>query len=325
MEQYRSAQRFGVSVVCLTLLFRILELGLPGKAVSLLKALPETSNIQTDAVREARHSSFPFPQESSAPMDYVPEPSLPVFLPEQAAEMDIRNTGGKEADYAALLTRPLSWQLAGTEPRVLILHTHTTESYEPGTAGYAQTAPYRTLDEAYNMLCIGDALAEALEAAGIPTVHDREFHDYPSYNSAYTQARKAIQANMQAHPGILLVLDLHRDAAGEGGRQLGTHVTVAGRETAQLMTVLGVGRSGLENPRWEDNLSLALKLQLLLEAQAPGITRPLSLRPQRFNQDLAPYTLLIEVGTAGNTQEEALRATRLLADALIRLKAGTQG
>ena len=108
MEQYRSAQRFGVSVVCLTLLFRILELGLPGKAVSLLKALPETSNIQTDAVREARHSSFPFPQESSAPMDYVPEPSLPVFLPEQAAEMDIRNTGGKEADYAALLTRPLS-------------------------------------------------------------------------------------------------------------------------------------------------------------------------------------------------------------------------
>ena len=156
-------------------------------------------------------------------------------------------------------------------------------------------------------------------------MHDREFHDYPSYNSAYTQARKAIQANMQAHPGILLVLDLHRDAAGEGGRQLGTHVTVAGRETAQLMTVLGVGRSGLENPRWEDNLSLALKLQLLLEAQAPGITRPLSLRPQRFNQDLAPYTLLIEVGTAGNTQEEALRATRLLADALIRLKAGTEG
>ena len=258
-------------------------------------------------------------------MDYVPEPSLPVFLPEQAAEMDIRNTGGKEADYAALLTRPLRWQLAGTEPRVLILHTHTTESYEPGTAGYAQTAPYRTLDEAYNMLRIGDALAEALEAAGIPTVHDREFHDYPSYNSAYNQARKAIQANMQAHPGILLVLDLHRDAAGEGGRQLGTHVTVAGRETAQLMTVLGVGRSGLENPRWEDNLSLALKLQLLLEAQAPGITRPLSLRPQRFNQDLAPYTLLIEVGTAGNTQEEALRATRLLANALIRLKAGTQG
>lgn len=324
MEQYRGAQRFGVSVVCLTLLFRILELGLPMKAVSLLKTPPETSKIQTDAAREARHFSFSFPIESSPPMDYVPEPPLPVFSPEQAAQVEVANTGGKEADYAALLAQPLQWQLADAEPTVLILHTHTSESYERGSSDYTETAAYRTLDEQYNILSIGDCLAQALEAEGIRTVHDRQFHDYPSYNSAYSDARKAIQANLEENPGILLVLDIHRDAAEDGGKQLSTHVTVDGRRSAQLMAVLGVGRSGLENPRWEDNLSLALKLQLTLESQTPGITRPISLRAQRFNQDLAPYTLLIEVGAAGNTREEALLAAQHLAEAIIQLKDGTE-
>ena len=130
---------------------------------------------------------------------------------------------------------------------------------------------------------------------------------------------------LQELTGILLALDLHRDAAeNNGGQQLPTAITVDGQRCARLMTVLGAGRSGLENRRWQDNLSLALKLQVQLEQAAPGITRPISLRPQRFNQDLVPFSLLVEVGSAGDTLEEALRAADLLAACIISLQNGSQ-
>ena len=91
-----------------------------------------------------------------------------------------------------------------------------------------------------------------------------------------------------------------------------------------LMLVLGLGNTGLPNERWKDNLSLALKLQATLEGQAPGICRPISLRSQRFNQDLAPHALLAEVGAAGDSHEEALVAAEQLAKALAVLKYGTE-
>lgn len=317
MEQYRVSRRFGVWVICLTLLFRILEMGLPQRLAGRLRVA--SPNIQTDAGREARRFLFPYPIESAPPAGTEPEPLT--FAPEQAEGIARTNTSAMQPDYGALLAQPLSWSLTGEQPAVLIVHTHTSESYNPSGGAYVQTGAYRTLDEDCNMLSIGDRLAQRLEAAGIGVVHDREFHDYPSYNSAYANARKTITAILEEEPTILLVLDLHRDAVEDGGRQLTTQMEIGGTDCARLMTVLGVGRSGLENPRWQENLSLALKLQLTLEHQAPGITRPLSLRPQRFNQDLAACSLLIEVGTAGDTHAAALAAADRLADALITLTA----
>ena len=71
------------------------------------------------------------------------------------------------------------------------------------------------------------------------------------------------------------------------------------------------------------NMALAAKLHAVLESSAPGITRPISLRAQRFNQDLSSGAMLIEVGSAGNTLEQSLIAADCLADALISLSHGT--
>lgn len=320
MDTSLQTRKFSAWIIGLTLVFRLFELGLPLRAVRTLASSP--SNIQTNAGRETWRFSFPFPIESAPPMDAFPEPTLPSF--DRSTPVEVKNTSGKAPDIPALLTAPLEWSLAGDHPTVLILHSHTSESYERGTLSYAETAAYRTLDEGYNMLAVGDRVAQRLEDAGIGVIHDREFHDYPSYNSAYSSARKSIQAQLKAHPGIMLVLDLHRDAAEEDGQQLPTAITVEGQPCAQLMTVLGVGRNGLPNERWKENLSLALKLQVQLERTTPGITRPISLRPQRFNQDLAPYTLLIEMGSAGDTLEQALRAADLLAAGILSLENGSQ-
>lgn len=325
VDAYRSARQFGISVILLTMLFRLFETGLPQKL------LPPNS-IREDRETELLVRSFsfgqprllPFIAESPPPTSVPREPEKREFSEEDAAVIALSNASDKEPALEALLAAPLEWSLGGMEPSVLILHTHTTESYEPGEEHYPETAPYRTLEEEHNMLSIGSRVAEILEAAGISVVHDRKLHDYPSYSGAYNHARKAIRAMGQEHPGIRIVLDLHRDASEGTGGQLRTAAEIDGQPGAQLMFVVGCGNAGLKHPRWEENLSLALKLQVLLEKRSPGICRPISLRNQRYNQDLSPGALLVEVGAAGNTREEALLAAQALAEAIICLKNGTK-
>jgi hypothetical protein len=48
-----------------------------------------------------------------------------------------------------------------------------------------------------------------------------------------------------------------------------------------------------------------------------------NLRRERFNQDLGPGALLIEVGAAGNSRAEALAAAEILAEGIIALWEGS--
>jgi stage II sporulation protein P len=227
-------------------------------------------------------------------------------------------------DAQKLLLQPLQWQLQAEIPTVLIIHTHGSESYtaQPGQ-DYAKSGDYRTLDTDYNMIALGDYLATLLEAAGIRCIHDRTLHDYPSYNSAYGNSRSAAQAYLQQYPGIRLVLDLHRDAVLlSDGSQYTPIVTVAGEQVARMMLVVGSDGSGMHHPHWRENLATAVKLQALLERQAPGITRPTLLRAQRFNHDLSNGALIVEIGAAGNTLQQAMAAVPYLAEAIIALSAG---
>lgn len=224
-----------------------------------------------------------------------------------------------------LLRQRLDWSLKGEEPTVLIVHTHASESYTPLPGEeYTQTTDFRSLDTEYNMVALGDRLTALLEQAGIVVLHDRRIHDYPSYNSAYSNSRSAVQRYLADYPSIQLVLDLHRDAVLlADGSQYAPTVTVDGQQVARLMLVVGSNASGTIHPNWEDNLSIALKLQVLLERQAPGITRPTILRAQRFNHDLSPGAMIVEIGAAGNTRQQALAAVPYLAQAIIALCYGS--
>lgn len=248
------------------------------------------------------------PEATEAPLPSFSDPEI----------VDVYYASTKKPDIGALLEKPLEWNLLGDEPSVLILHTHSTESYTKNGETYQETASWRTLDENYNMLSIGQRVLELLAQNGITAIQDRELHDYPSYNGSYTDARKSIQAYLEEYPTIQMVLDLHRDAVESGGGQLRTLASVDGQASAQLMLVLGANHD-----QYEENLSLALKLHAQLETQTPGITRPLQLRASRFNQDLCSGGLLIEVGAAGNSHAEAMLAAEQLAKAIVALARGT--
>lgn len=249
---------------------------------------------------------------------------LPCFSDTDTALTAMTNATGLQPKLEALLTQPLNWELTGQAPTVLILHTHTTESYTKTGESYVESAAFRTLDEQYNMLSVGDRVAQVLSENGIAVIHDREKHDHPSYNDAYNHARQSMDFYLERYPSIRLVLDLHRDASGDLTNQIRPLANISGQDTAKLMIVVGSNAAGLTHPKWQENLSLALKLHVQLERLAPGITRPINLRSQRFNQDLSSGALLVEVGAAGNTHAEALRAAEVLAEAIVTLAKGTE-
>jgi stage II sporulation protein P len=325
MQQHR-AIRMGAAAILCAIVFRLCSSGLPETVVSwltqpnilaFLTYLETGRNVRFSASQEVFVEYAP-----ESPQPWLPAEPLPRFSDTALTEMYY--SCSLRPDIQALLEKPLSWDLTGEQPTVLILHTHATESYTPAGESYAETSAYRTLDESYNMLSIGALVAELLAEEGITAVQDRALHDYPSYNGSYVDARKAIQEYLEKYPTIRLVLDLHRDAAGTNANQLRTEVEIEGKTSAQLMLVMGTNAAGQKHPHWEDNLSLGLKLQAQLETQAPGITRPTVLRAQRFNQDLCPGALLVEVGAAGNTHAEARLAAEQLARAIATLAKGTE-
>ena len=247
-------------------------------------------------------------------------PTLPCFSADEEAAVSVWGTG-EAVDPADFLELPLKMDLSGDAPTVLILHTHATESYTQGDGyTYTESSPYRTLDTEHNMVAIGAYLASLLEAEGIRVIHDTTLHDYPEYTGAYYRSEDTMEAYLQAYPGLFLVLDLHRDSAAKAdGGELDTSAKAFGRESAQLMFLMGT-----DYDSWRENMNLAVKLTALLERNHPGITRGILTRNDDYNQYLTPGTLLVEVGGAGNTQAEAMVAIRALAEAIVTLRRGAE-
>lgn len=235
----------------------------------------------------------------------------------------IHNSTGYHPDTAALLSgkwnpsMDFEYLSASGSPMVLIVHTHATEgyskdgatSYEPSEAEYA-----RSTDAEKNMIAVGKALEKALNDVGISTVHCTVLHDEVQYKDSYRRAEESIRQYLEKYPTIRLVIDLHRDAVVKSNGDLGRAVTLHnGEAVSQLMCVVGSDWNGQACPNWERNLSLALKLRESLNARCEDICRPTYLKSSTYNQELAPYSLLIEVGTSGNSLEESKRSMSLLA------------
>ena len=203
-------------------------------------------------------------------------------------------------------------------PQVLILHTHGSEAYTmPPGLEYEPTSECRTTDCTCNVVRVGDELAGVLEAAGLTVVHDTTLHDYPEYSGAYDRSLTTAKAYLEQYPSIQFILDVHRDAISDGNGGMYKVVSdVAGQNAAQLSFVVGTDGGGLEHPLWQENLKLAAAITQCLAEDYPTLMRPITVRNSRYNQHLTTGTLLVEVGAAGNSLDEALLSARLLGNAL---------
>ena len=231
--------------------------------------------------------------------------------------MRIKNETGYWVDAAQILSEGPGLTLPAEGPQILIIHTHASEAYtQAGVDRYAASDNSRTEDTQFNVVRIGDELAEILTEAGLNVVHDRGIYDYPSYTGSYARAEAAIAQYLDSFPDIRVVLDIHRDALGSGDVVYKTMAEEEGNVASQIMLLVGTDESGLEHPFWRGNLAFALYLQNAVNSAFPTLMRPVLLVSQRYNQQLTPGSLIVEVGSSGNTLREALAAIRLFGRAV---------
>jgi len=208
----------------------------------------------------------------------------------------------------------------GSEPQLLIMHTPTTESYFPFTGDhYDTTYPTRSTDNSVNMAAVGAVIAEKLTAAGIGVIHDTTQHDHPSYNGSYDRSAVTIKNYLEKYPSIKIVLDIHRDAIISGDTVTAPIVTENGLTAAQVMIISGCDNGKMNYPDYMQNFSFAAALQQQMESDHPGFTRPILFDYRKYNQHLTTGSLLIEVGSHGNTLEQALLSGEWIGDSLGRL------
>ena len=303
-----------------------------------------------DSPRTLSDERFPFPdeEESTDPAPPVIEDSPPVVdtvggYPITAADLSCPDlfTFSNETTYspdgAALLAAPLpfedfaEWQkiYGGTEePYILIIHTHGTESYAAdGQAVYTSEESFRNTDIGGNVVAVGATMADTFAAAGIPTLHCTEMFDRESYSDAYTLSSAAVRRYLAEHPSIRIVLDVHRDSIIRSDKTKIRPVTdVNGADTAQFMIVTGTDFKGANHPDWRENLNFALKIQKELTEVCGSLCRAINLRGAGFNQQYASGSLILEIGSCGNTLTEAKRcavwAAAAIADTVTSIPCG---
>lgn len=206
-------------------------------------------------------------------------------------------------------------------PRVLIYHTHTYEAYaQDSNQPYKETEKWRTADERYNMVRVGEELAALLRGLGMEVVHDTTAFEPPNLSDAYTRSLAMLEGRVAAGESYDLYIDLHRDAYAASQTGPNT-VTAGGQELAHLMVLIGKGEGQTgqgfdQKPNWQENIKMAQAITDCLNEQVKGLCRDVRVKNGRFNQHISTGCVLIEAGNNRNTLEQVLAAMPYLADAI---------
>ena len=195
-----------------------------------------------------------------------------------------------EEEALALMVQP-------KERKVGIFHTHSDESYEPSD-GEA------SINGKGGIYKVGDALTKGLEDNKIKVIHKQDLH-LPHDAGAYRRSRPTKEEILKQNPSA--VFDVHRDAvpADQYSFQLN------GEDATKVRLVVGK-----KNQNIEKNKNLAFKLKAVSDELYPGLLKDIFMGKGNYNQDLAPNTILLEMGTHKNTREAAENTAKSFADVI---------
>ncbi|PDO10059.1 MAG: hypothetical protein BLM47_08995 [Candidatus Reconcilbacillus cellulovorans] len=256
-------------------------------------------------------SQFPVPVRKSAtavPTDMpaasiFPSPASPTPRPSTERPISAGSSGVGTLG-------PTATTLQGTVllKRVLIYHSHPYESWISETQ--------KTDDHKTNITLVGRRLAESLERLGVGVVHTAVDYrkEVPNYNwyYSYKYSLQTIRDVMAVYPDVAFFFDIHRDSFGRDRTTLERN----GTTYAKIMFVVG-----RQNPNWEQNEAFARRLDALLNAEMPGISRGMKDKDAaeghgEYNQSVSPNSILVEIGGPENTLEECYRSADVLASAI---------
>ena len=177
---------------------------------------------------------------------------------------------------------------------------------------YKETGNYRTTDLNYSVARVGTELTKLLTKKGFNVIHNTTYHDYPSYSGSYSRSLETVK-DILFDKDIQIVIDLHRDAVGSSN-SYAPSVKVDGKSAAQMMYVIGTDGGGLDHPKWQQNLKMAVKFQEKANEMYPGLFRPIIVRNSRYNQHVSTGACIIEVGATGNSLDQCILSMQCLAN-----------
>lgn len=279
--------------------------------------------VETPQVLDAEDDPSPAPAAEEKPADTGGDMARTLAVTTEdgyvrVGDVFIKNTSRQTVEDIAF-DGTFAAKLGADAPQVLILHTHGSEAYTmPEGQEYVSTGTFRTADGSVSVIRVGDEIAAALSQHGISVLHDRALYDDPEYNGAYYRAEDAIEAYLEKYPSISFILDVHRDALEDKAGHQYKVITREDPSCAQVSLVMGSSWEG-----WQENLKLAVAVQQHLTDQYPTLMRPVTVRNSDYNEYFTPGSLLVEVGAAGNSLDEALAAARLFAHGFAEVVTGT--
>lgn len=194
----------------------------------------------------------------------------------------------------------LKRELDSNNPQILIYHTHAHEAYSEA----GESNNWRSDDENLTVIGVGDVLkAELEESYGISVIHDKTLHD-TEYTGCYIRSKETVQNYLNEYGDFKLIIDLHRDSS-ENSNLITANLN--NTNLAKFMFVLGESSPKLEQNKSVVNnmLSIARSLFPTLVREEYGGTFWYDTSYGTFNLGLSDNMLLIEVGSAGNSVEEA--------------------
>lgn len=285
-----------------------------GEENTAAQAADETAGEETTVLANTSPVGTIYPMSSLLDYDFL---MSHFFIVDSSTSCD-----SSVIDPKALLGRDLTMPLEGKEPKILIYHTHSQESFADSIAG----------DEYGTVIGLGNTLTDILENKyGVSVYHETGVYDMIDgeldRSKAYSMVLPVVEQILRDNPSIKVVIDLHRDGVDEDVRLV---TNINGKPTAKVMFFNGLCRGAvsgtngyIQNPYLTDNLAFSLQLQLKADEKYPDFMRRIYLRSYRYNMHVAPRSLLVECGAQTNTVEEAHNAMEPLADILYSVLTGT--
>ena len=246
-----------------------------------------------------------------------------ISLPEGGQVRNCTDLSAETLEYECSVPSGISPERYSDEPQILIMHTHTSESYEPYEKSWYDAAYISRSESPVNgVVAVGEAIAGELAAAGISVIHDCTVYDDP-YNGAYSRSLAGTVELLERFPSIKVVLDIHRDAIEyTDGTRVSAVTEIDGKKAAQFMVICAADDGNYDVPDFMDNFHFACELQQEAEKLFPTLTRPVLFQYCQYNQQLSKGALLIEVGSHGNSVDQAVYTGELIGKTLVSLFTG---
>ncbi len=214
------------------------------------------------------------------------------------------------SNVRAFLTALFQGEFFKTEVKqrgpIAIYHTHSDESYVQGDGVSSKKGNG-------GIFQIGDSLTKAFENEGVPVVHSKVPHD-PHDALAYDRSRRTAAQLLKERPTVLL--DVHRDAVPR--QEYAAQIRNENATKIQLV----VGR---QNPSFNVSNDFAKQIKASVDKKAPGLIKGIFYGKGKYNQDLAPRAMLLEIGSHTNSKSAAERGAVLFAAAAKDVLYGSAG